>query len=370
MQYKRMAIEAESPEEMGYGNIRFNLAESSVRDIYVKDLGIDLSETFLCYTEHRGDALLRERIVADSAPLNASNVLVMPGAAGALFLIATALLKQGNHLVVLRPNYATNLETPRAIGCDISFIDLSFEKNFQFSVEEIKAAIRPETRLISITTPHNPTGVEYSQSLIKELAELAAEKGIHLLVDETYRDLHLNGEAQPYAASFHPNIISVASLSKAFGAPGIRTGWVISQDSALMDLLLAAKEQMIICGSVLDEKVAEHILAHKAAVLDKTLALAKRNFAFFASWMENNAYLEWVKPSAGVVAFPRIKNAEQYRLEDFHRHLFEKYSTVVGPGHWFEQESRYMRIGFGYPEEAEFQQGLQNLVQALEDLKI
>lgn len=369
MQYKRMAIEAESPEEMGYGNIRFNLAESSVRDIYLKDLNIDLSETFLCYTAHRGDEALRAAIIADSKGLAAKDVLVMPGAAGALFLISTAILKPENHLVVIRPNYATNIETPRAIGCESTYIDLKFENKFTLDVEAIKAAIKPQTKLISITTPHNPTGVEYSETAILELAQFAAANGSYLLVDETYRDLHLSGGNRPYAASLHTSIISVASLSKAFGVPGIRTGWVICQDKKLMDLLLAAKEQMIICGSVLDEAVALHVLQHREEILQKTLALAKTNFAYFKEWMLGNAYFEWVEPTAGVVAFPRVKNPEKYDIARFHQHLYNQYSTIIGPGHWFEQEDYYIRIGYGYPLEQEFKDGLANLAQALEDCR-
>lgn len=132
MNYKRMPIEIESPEEMGYDTIAFNLAESSIRDRALGDYDLDLNKTVLAYTEHRGITPLREAIVRDSK-LEADDVLVTTGAAMALFLIATTLLEKDDHIIVIRPNYATNLETPRAIGCEMSIIDVDFDDNFSLN---------------------------------------------------------------------------------------------------------------------------------------------------------------------------------------------------------------------------------------------
>src|SRR5689334_6771250 len=126
MKYKRMPIEVESPEEMGYSTIQYNLAESSVRDISFKDLKIDLDNLVICYGEHRGDTKLRNAIIRDSPGLQAEHVLVCPSAATALFIISTTLLQDKDHLIVIRPNYATNIETPRAIQCGLTTIDLEF----------------------------------------------------------------------------------------------------------------------------------------------------------------------------------------------------------------------------------------------------
>lgn len=176
MQYKRMPIEVESPEEMGYATIKYNLAESSVRDIYFKDLNLNVNDVFLCYGEHRGKKELRQAIIKHENNLNSDNVLVCPSAATALFIITTTLLSKNDHLIVLRPNYATNIETPRAVNCEISFIDLKFENGFQFNIDDIINAIIPNTKLISITSPHNPTGIVFNDELIKAIIALAEEK--------------------------------------------------------------------------------------------------------------------------------------------------------------------------------------------------
>src|ERR1044072_3223661 len=157
MLYKRMPIEKESPEEKGYDTILHNLAESSVSDLSFGELGLQLNELKLEYIPHRGHDGLRQMIGAD-AGLQKEQVLLTNGAAGALFIINTALLTAQDHLIVVRPNYATNIEVPVAIGCSISYIDLQLQTGWRLNASTIEAAITPATRLISITTPHNPTG--------------------------------------------------------------------------------------------------------------------------------------------------------------------------------------------------------------------
>lgn len=152
MEYVRMPMEMESPEEIGYDQIRYNLSESSVTDRKLSDLNLTIPDLTLLYGEHRGSEKLRALIASESAGLTAADVLIAGGAAGALFIIATALLRANDHLVVLRPNYATNLETPRAIGCEITHIDLSFENGFRMDHEMLAASIKPNTKLISITS--------------------------------------------------------------------------------------------------------------------------------------------------------------------------------------------------------------------------
>ena len=142
MNYARMVIEKESPEEYGYDRIRFNLSESSVRDRKLSDFGLSIPDLLLPYGEHRGDPQLRALVAAQGKGLIAEDVLVTSGAAGALFIVATTLLSRDEHLIVVRPNYATNIETPRAIGCDITFIDLDFDKDFSLDIKKIAQAVR------------------------------------------------------------------------------------------------------------------------------------------------------------------------------------------------------------------------------------
>jgi aspartate/methionine/tyrosine aminotransferase len=367
MNYKRMPIEIESPEEMGYDTIEYNLAESSIRDRTLGDFNLDLNDTVLAYTEHRGILPLREAIVVDSSVLTVDDVLVTTGAAMALFLISTTLLDKNDHIVVIRPNYATNLETPRAIGCAMSIIDLDFDADFSLNTEGVQKAMTPQTKLISITNPHNPTGILFDSETIDALIKIAEAHDCYLLIDETYRELNFQTPLQPYIAERSEKVISVSSLSKAYGVPGIRTGWLLNQDAALMHDLLAAKEQIILGNSVLDEAVALHVLTHKSTLLPPIHAQIRTNFAILKDWFQQQPYLEWVEPQAGVVCFPRLKKTYTLAFEAFQKALYEDYKTVVGYGHWFEQDTTYFRLGFGFPTEMELREGLARLEKCLSE---
>lgn len=366
MRYVRMPIEVESPEEYGYANIRYNLSESSITDRSLLDLELTIPNLTLLYGGHRGSEALRSLIVAGDDELDAGDVLITSGAATALFIISTALLGPSDHLVVVRPNYATNLETPRAIGCAISFIDLAFEDGFRLDFGKFAAAITPETRLVSVTCPHNPSGVMFSEDELRRLVALTESKGCYLLVDETYRDLSYDG-ALPLAASLGRHVISVSSLSKAYGIPGIRIGWLISRDAKLQHIFLAAKEQISICGSVVDEWIAEQVLARRTDILQPTLVEMRKRLQLVSEWIGREPLLEWVRPSGGVVCFPRMREEPAGGTAAFYQRLLGTYGTYVGPGHWFEMSDRFFRLGYGWTTRDELGAGLDAISRALRD---
>ncbi len=364
MRYKRMPIEVESPEEFGYGKIRFNLSESSVSDQSIGGLGLVVPDLTLLYGEHRGSRALRSLVVQGAPGLSADDVLITGGAAGALFIVATCLLGPQDHLVVVRPNYATNLETPRAIGCRISCVDLEFEDGFKLDPGKLISAITPQTRLVSITCPHNPTGTMLTEAQLRELAALTAGRGCRLLVDETYRELAYEA-VLPIAASLGDHVISVSSLSKAYGVPGIRIGWLITRHAALRELFLAAKEQINICGSVVDEWIAEQILSSREQFLPATLAEMRSRRERVAAWIEGEELLEWVRPAGGVICLPRMRSEPVGGAAAFYRRLLEHHGTYVGPGHWFELSDRYFRLGYGWSTVEALQGGLEAISAAL-----
>ncbi len=365
MRYVRMPIEVESPEEAGYAIIDCNLAESSMRDRVLGDLGlgVDLGKTVLLYGDHRGHPTLRALLAAEGG-CTQDQVLLTPGAAGALFIVSTALLSPSDHLVVLRPNYATNIETPRAIGCAISFVDLSFERGWRYTAADIAAAMTPRTKLVSITTPHNPTGSVLEADDLEAIVALVEARGAHLLVDETYRDLSASA-ARPFATAFGERVISVASFSKAYGLPGLRVGWLMTRDRALNEVFLAAKEQICICGAVLDEEIGYEVYRRRPDELSRIAADVARRRATVREWIAGEPRLEWVEPTGGVVAFPRIRSDAGVDVARFYEVLTLTYKTWVGPGHWFERDDRYMRVGYGWASPDELVRGLANVSAAL-----
>jgi aspartate/methionine/tyrosine aminotransferase len=359
-----MPIEVESPEEYGYSRIRYNLSESSIADRKISDLNLTIPDLTLLYGEHRGGEAMRALIAAEGKGLTAGDVLVTSGAAGALFIIATALLGAQDHLVVIKPNYATNLETPRAIGCETTHVDLTFEDGFRIDFDKLAAAIQPNTKIVSVTCPHNPTGVMYTADELRQMVELTARHGCYLLVDETYRDLSFDGPL-PLAASLGDHVISVSSLSKAYGVPGIRLGWLITKDKALQEIFLAAKEQISICGSVIDEYVALKVLENRTAILTPTLVEMRRRRELVAAWMAREELLEWAAPTGGVVCFPRMKALPPGGTDAFYSRLLDQHGAYVGPGHWFEMPDTYFRLGYGWPTGPELEAGLVAISAAL-----
>jgi aspartate/methionine/tyrosine aminotransferase len=366
MLYKRMPIEKESPEEIGYNNIRYNLSESSVTDLTMGELNLSLNDLTLEYTGHRSKPALRELIVQGYPTLDKGNVLLTNGAAGALFIINSSLLTPEDHLIVIRPNYATNIEVPSTIGCNITFIDLHFEQEWKLDVSQIEAAIQPNTTLISITTPHNPTGMLMSEEAIDQVILLAERHHIYLLVDETYRDACFK-TPYPLAATKSNKVISVSSLSKAFGLPGLRMGWLITQDEIMMERFLAAKEMIYISNSVLDEEVAYQFYLQKEKFATEINKKCLQNFELLQHWLLKESRMECIMPQGGVVCFARFKNKPLVDTTKFYDILMSTYHTMVGPGHWFGMPDTYMRIGFGWTDGLILQQGLQNISAAIDE---
>lgn len=376
MNYQRMAIEKEAPEEVG-AIIKYNLSESAISDQTLDSLEISIPPgIILTYTEHRGSQKIRDFIAQTSnGVLSANDVLVTAGASTSLFIITTALLGPKDHLVVSRPNYATNLEIPRSIGCDITLVDLEFKSQFRIDVDRIAAAIRPGlTKLISICSPNNPTGAKCSNSEMQALVSLSKEHGCYLLVDETYKDLDYAAfqeqevkEVQS-AACLGDHVISVSSMSKAYGVPGIRVGWLISTNKGLQEAFLAAKEQISISGSVIDELVAEQILSRRDEILPKTVAEMQRRRDLVAGWVEeNSALVEWVKPEAGVMCLIKIKNKPAAGALAFYDKLLHEQGVYLGRGGWFEMDDLYFRLGYGWPTWEDLKTGLEILINSLRE---
>jgi aspartate/methionine/tyrosine aminotransferase len=209
---------------------------------------------------------------------------------------------------------------------------------------------------------------------LRSLASLAKENGCYLLVDETYSALKYPSESAdgvisiPSAASFGDHVISVSSLSKAYGVPGIRIGWLTTTNVGLQEKFLAAKEQIAICGSVLDELAAQQILSRQAELLPITIVDMRKRRDRVASWVaEESEWLDWVRPEAGVMCFIKIKKEPVGGIETFYTRLLEKHGVYIGRGGWFERDDSFFRLGYGWPTWQELEQGLCGISKALRE---
>lgn len=363
MHFQRMIMEKESPEELGYDKIRYNLSESSIADRRLSDIGVSPADLLLFYGDHKGDPSLRELLARDHYGLDPLKVLITSGACMGIFIVNATLLSPGDKMVVVHPNYAVNIEAPKSLAVDVDLFRLKFDENFGLDPQALEARIDSRTKLISITYPHNPSGAVLDKSALLKLVEIAERHGCWLLVDETYRELSFC-EPPPPAATLSPNAISVESISKAYGVPGIRIGWIANQDSALMERFLATKEQILICNSVLDEHIALEVLSRKKELMRQTRTVIDGNFLKLKRWMSEQEHLEWVEPSGGVVCFPRFKKDAPVNIARFYAILEKEHAAMVGRGGWFDEDDRYFRIGYGWPSPKELSGGLNAITEA------
>jgi aspartate/methionine/tyrosine aminotransferase len=205
-----------------------------------------------------------------------------------------------------------------------------------------------------------------SEAVLREVIALVEGSGARLLLDETYRDMTFD-QALPVAASLSPRAISVSSLSKTYGLPGIRIGWLVARDAELRERLLAAKEQILITNSVVDEAIALEALRRRPSWLPEIRARIDAALSTTRAWIANDGSFEWIEPRGGVVGFPRIRPEVEVDVDRFYRVLLEEHGTVVGPGHWFEQSRRHFRLGYGWPQPAELEAGLAGLSAAVRE---
>jgi aspartate/methionine/tyrosine aminotransferase len=153
-------------------------------------------------------------------------------------------------------------------------------------------------------------------------------------------------------------------MSKTFGLPGLRIGWIACRDAELSETLLAAKEQILICGSTVDEEMAARVLEARERILPPIRARIAEHLGIVREWFASQDVFAWVEPRAGVVGLPRFREPDGVDLDRFYRDLLAEQGTYVGPGHWFEQPRSSFRLGFGWPETEELRSGLAGLLAA------
>ncbi len=360
MTFQRMEIE-EWFDRYQY-EVNCNIGESGVKFHTLNDLDIDLGDYPLRYGHHRGFPELREIIAADYPGLTGENIGVTVGAAEAIFAVVAALVGRDDEVLVEHPNFPSLYMVPASLDRDVRLFRLTYDAGFGLDLDRLKESITPRTRLVMLCRPNNPTGGVISTAELEKVVEIVEASNAYLLMDETYRELYFD-TPPVQAACLSKRAISVTTMSKAYGVPGIRIGWVAA-DPCIVDQVRAVREQITICNSVIGEKIAFEVLKRKAALIPPARKLLVQNLARVRTWIEGCPSLEWIEPRAGVVGFPRLASGAS--SEPLCRLLVEKYKTFTVPGYVF-QMPEYFRIGFGI-EPAELDEGLRRLGLALSEI--
>jgi aspartate/methionine/tyrosine aminotransferase len=301
----------------------------------------------LGYTESPGDPALRAAIAGLYERVSADDVLVFSGAEEAIFALHNVLLGAGDHAVVVRPAYQSLAEVARAAGADLTRVDLRESGGWRLDTDEVRAALRPNTRLILVNEPHNPTGALSDRPTFDRLVELAAESGARLIVDEVYRFLEFDpADRLPAGADALENGVSIGVMSKSFALAGLRIGWIATRDRELLARLAVFKDYTTICNSAPAEVLSLIALRARDRVLARNRGIVEANLplldAFFARWP---GVFEWVRPRGGSIGFPRL--VADVPIDRFVEDLVRETGVLLLPGTVFADAGNHFRLGFG-----------------------
>jgi aspartate/methionine/tyrosine aminotransferase len=301
----------------------------------------------LGYTESGGHPLLRAAIAASYENLTSDDVLVCAGGQEAIFLVMSALVGPGDHAVAVWPAYQSLYEVARAAGGDVTLVPLRHEARWALDVDEVAAAMRPNTSAIIVNFPHNPTGALPPRSTLDALVALAESSGARLVSDEVYRLLEQDGvERWPQAADVYERAVSLNVMTKAYGLGGLRIGWLATRDRAVLQAAATRKDYTTICSSAPSEILALIALRSADTLLARTRGLLARNLAAVRAFFDGHSGLyDWVPPRAGPIAFPRL--LADADIDDVAATLARQEGVLLLPGSVYEHGGNHFRIGFG-----------------------
>ena len=303
----------------------------------------------LGYTETTGTPALREAIAGTYASRTASDVLCFSGAQEGLFCAMHALLGADDHAIVLTPAYQSAEEVPLSL-CAVSAVPLVEAAGWALDVDAIRDALRPNTRLIAINFPNNPTGAVPSRESFDALLALAAEHGLHVFSDEVYRGLEADPSlALPQVADVYPRGSSLNVMSKAYGLAGLRIGWIACSDRQAIARMEKVRHYLSICGSAPSELLATIALAARDPILRRNRGIVARNLDLLTAFMDRHEdRFDWYQPGGGCVAFPRFHG----NVEELCRTAVEEAGVLLLPASIYQSRlapvprDRF-RIGFG-----------------------
>jgi len=341
--------------------VDYDIGESGVKFFKFKDLNINLNDVEMRYTQHLGNPELRKEIANGYNGLKWENIGVTTGAAESIFTTIASLTSRKDHIIVECPNYPSFWYIPNSLERPMDLFYLKFEEDFKPNFDSLKSLIKPNTKLICLTHPNNPTGSVINKSSLLELIELVEKHDIYLLLDETYREISFQ-DPPPAAASMSPNTISISTMSKAYGVPANRIGWIAAQDESIIKDIRKVREQITICNSALNETIALNLLKRKSEHLKGIKKRIKVNLNLLTEWIEKQDKLEWIAPEGSVTCFPRFGKSSKKLC----KLLVEKYRTFTVPGYCFNMDPHF-RIGFG-GETQELEKGLEKLEFAMKEI--
>jgi hypothetical protein len=280
--------------------------------------------------------------IAQHYGVEADRVCTAAGASGANFLAIAALVRPGDGLLVETPGYDPQAGAGELMGADVRCFERIFDDGWRLDSERVARGLTEKTRLVVITDPHNPTGVLATDEELLAVVEAAEKVGAHVLVDEAYREAVFDRPWRP-ASSLSDRIISISSLTKPFGLSGLRCGWVVAAPRVCA-AIRRVRDVVDAVGAFPAERLSVVAFDHLHALRERARSILEPNLEMLTEFVEAHDVLQWVAPTGGAVAFPRIRGVED--TEIFARTLAEQYDTGVVPGAFFKCPAHF-RVAIG-----------------------
>jgi aspartate/methionine/tyrosine aminotransferase len=333
--------------------VAFNLSESGVHPLTLGELldlaDADGSDIPLGYGQSNGSDALRARIAALYHGAGDDGVVVCNGSAEANFIAMWELVRPGDEIAVLVPTYMQTYGLAQNAGASVTEIPLREELGWQPDPDDIARLVSDRTRIIVVTNPGNPTGAALSRDARRAVVAAAQRTGAWILADEVYTGAELSGSATPSFFGAHERVIATGSLSKAYGLPGLRIGWCMT-DPHTAATLWARSDYTTISTGELTDRLATLALdpTLRPVLLQRTRRIIRSGLDTLTDWMQNTGGMHWRDPDAGAICFVRYdadipsgELAERLRVEQ---------SVLIVPGSHFGL-GQYVRFSLGMPED-------------------
>lgn len=335
---------------------KYNIAETCVDSISMNELfeltGEDKTEFLnrlcarrLSYGDIEGLPEFRKGVCGLYKTLNIENIVPTHGASGANHHVFYSLISPGDRVVSIMPTYQQLYSIPESYGADVQILHLSKENNYLPDLEKLRRLVTPETKMICINNPNNPTGALMSEQLLREIVEIARSADAWILCDEVYRHLSQEDGWCPSIVDLYEKGISVSSMSKVFSLAGLRLGWIATHDMSVVKSCLSHRDYNLVSCGVFDEMLAAAALKHRDKLLERSRKIVRENLQILDDWVSSEPHVSYVKPKAGTTALV------YYDLDipsyEFCEEMYKKTGAFVTPGDCFEVPHS-MRIGYAY----------------------
>ena len=354
---------------------RYNIAETCVDSVSLDELFALCSEDRQAFLEHFcarrltygdivGSEALREGVCGLYQSLTPSEVVPTHGAAGANHLAMYALIRPGDHVICVLPTYQQLYSIPQSFGAQVDLLHLREENGFLPDLDELRGMIKPNTRLICLNNPNNPTGALMNRATLEAIVAMAREVGAYILCDEVYRHLTQTDEWSDSVVDLYEKGISIGSMSKVFSLAGLRLGWIASHNADFINACLSRRDYSLISCGMFDEAVASLALHHSHALLTRNRSIIRKNLAILSDWAEKEKRVHFVRPQAGTTSL--LFYDSPMPSYAFCEKLLAQTGALLTPGACFELEG-CARIGYAC-DSSELKAGLAAISQTLDTL--